>query len=44
MQGEENKITREILFEVRQDVKLICFTLREIKEWRNDHENRLRMI
>jgi len=42
MQGEEEKTTREILFEVRRDVKWICLTLQEIKECQDDHENRLR--
>lgn len=44
MQGDNNKTTREILFEVRRDVKWICLALQEIKECRDDHENRLRRL
>jgi len=36
--------TREILFELRRDVKWICLTLHEIKDSLNDHENRLRSL
>lgn len=36
MQGDENKTTIEILFEIRRDVKWICLALQEIKECRED--------